>query len=301
MKCSNCGTINDNNAKFCLKCGNPLVNNGGELNNQVNNQPINNNVNVSQNVNPNQVGVEVSNPNNGTLQPNNNPVHQNNSMTIAEYIMYGINMLIKPYKTYKEKESKTSSTKFSLIFSAIIVFIMMFINIVKTMVSVIFVKSFDYHSLSYTSSISFENLKNINYFALIGKSLLAYILLVAGIAFIYYIACLILKKSNNFFKDLTLAASSLIPYIVIGMIIAPIMGMIWSPLSSIISNGGLIYSGLIFVNIINEDISFSNNDQKIYFHLLCLFLIVVIRYLMNRFLLTGFITTNVNDVLNYLK
>lgn len=299
MKCSNCGTINDLNSKFCLHCGSPLQNNN--FNNQVADSGIVNSYNESIQLSTNQ-GLNL---NNDLSQPNSNQTLNTSSIPndkdFKTYLMYGINMLIKPYKTYKEKESQTSNTKFSVIFGAIIAILMMLINLIKTMISCIFTKSFDIYSLSYTSSVNFANLKNLNYFTLIGKSLLAYALLIGGIAFIYYVVCLIFKKSNNFFKNLVIASSSLIPYIFISMIISPIVEIIWLPLATIISYGGIIYSSLIFINIINDDLSFSNVDNKIYLHFICLFLIIIIIYVINRFLLTSEISIDVNNILNYLK
>lgn len=306
MICPKCGANNIDGSSFCIKCGTNLK----EMP-QMTQQPINNM--PTQNVQPqnNQVAQMAAQPVTNIQQPviNNQPqtinqqpvINQNNANvnnSPLNYLTYIINVLLKPFKTFKEEETKLCNPKTSLIFSAIVAVAMMLITLFKAMISSIFVKTIDYSTYEYKTTVNFSQLKNLDWVGLLVKNLLIFAGVIVAIALIYYIVSLIFKKSTNFIKMLSVSATSLIPYIGLGMIVSPILGKIWTPLSIIATVTGAVYSLLIFINLMNEDLIFDNVDLKIYFHLICLSILGSAGYYLYMKLMFSSVSKDLNDLLN---
>lgn len=214
-----------------------------------------------------------------------------------DYLKSLVNFILKPVKSFKELEIVLQIPKVSIIISAIIAGIMMIVTLIKTMLSSIFTKQLDYSTFKYKTVVSLDGLKDLNYLSLIGKNLLIFAAIIAGIAGIYYVMSLIFKKNANFFKMLTISSISLIPLIIGGMIISPLLGFIWSPLSITVAILSIIYSILIFMNLINSTLEFKDTDMKIYFNLICLTIISVSSYYIFINVVLGSLTTSISSLL----
>ena len=223
MTCPNCGANNIDGSSFCIKCGTNLKD--VQVNINVNNapmqseQPMNN-----QQEQPVQRPVYNNQLQNNYQQPMNNQNNVNVSNAPLNYLMYIVAILLKPFKCFKEEEAKLCNTKTSLIFSSIIAGAMMLITLFKAMIAVVFTKTMDYSTFKYKTSVDFSRLKDLDWLSLIGKNLLIFAGVIVAIALVYYIVSLIFKKSTNFIKMLSISATSLIPYIVLGMIVSPLIG-----------------------------------------------------------------------------
>lgn len=297
MTCPNCGANNIDGSSFCIKCGTNLKD--VQVNINVNNapmqseQPMNN-----QQEQPVQQPVYNNQPQNNYQQPMNNQNNVNVSNAPLNYLMYIVAILLKPFKCFKEEETKLCNTKTSLIFSSIIAGAMMLITLFKAMIAVVFTKTMDYSTFKYKTSVDFSRLKDLDWLSLIGKNLLIFAGVIVAISLVYYIVSLIFKKSTNFIKMLSISATSLIPYIVLGMIVSPLIGKIWAPLSIFAMVIGAVYSLLIFINLMNEDLVFDSVDAKIYFHLICLSILGSAGYYLYMKLMVSSVSNNLNDLLN---
>lgn len=287
MNCSNCGTFNNEGSKFCIRCGNNLT----LINQPTSYQPINN----TQVVEPTSTNINLQNS-----QPISNE-QVNNTQSVSNeplsYFMYLIAVLLKPIQTFKEEESKLSNTKTSIIFSIVVAGIIMVVNLLKSMFSVVMTKTLDYSTFKYKTSFEFSNLKDLDYLSLIGKNFLIYLAIIFAIAGVYYLGSLIIKKSISFAKMLSVSSTSVVPYVVLGMVLSPILSKIWAPLGIVATVVGMVYSVLIFFNLINKDITFVKSDSRIYFNLSCLSILAVSGY----YIYIKFLTSNITDQLsNYL-
>ena len=304
MNCPNCGTENASNSSFCIKCGTKLIND------QVNNLSLSSNL-----IQNDGISVPNENYNQGivyqnikqaeNIQVNTNSM--NNGSTSVKtgnelnYFSYIIDILLKPIKTFKNEEKKFD-TKTSLIFSGIVAVMLMIINLIKNIFSVILVKKFDYNTLKTKTSIEFSNLKNLEWFDLIVKRLLLFAAIIAVIALVYYLAGLVIKKEANYTKNLSIVSSALIPYALIGMIAAPLLSNIYEELYLIILIIATIYSISIFITLINYSMKLENNDQTIYFHVICLSILIISSYyLYTKVLLTSFLESKISSSLNYFN
>lgn len=314
MTCPNCGANNIDGSSFCIKCGNNLketqqtapVNQEIMQNKQATPKVVQNEqitqINTVQNKQT--INIKPEKPvynqtqNNITESVIKNSQNTKNTNGQLNYVMYIIAILLKPFKAFKEEESKLCDTKTALIFSSIIAVGMMIINLIISMISAIFVKTLDYSTFKYKTEIDFSRLKDLDWLNLIGKNLLIYAGIIVAITGIYYIASLIFKKSANFIKILSISVTSLIPYVVLGMLISPLIGNIWEPLAVFSIIIGAIYSILIFINLINENLIFDNIDMKIYFHLICLSVLASTGYFILIKIIANGITNDLSNLIN---
>ena len=270
MNCNNCGTVNAPNSKFCIKCGSALVAEQPVQNvqPQVAEQPV-------QSVQP-QVAVQPQPVENVQPQVAVQPVVNNNVSTgTLDYVSFVIALLLKPFQAFKEEESKFNDIKVAGIFSGIVAALMMACGLLSSMISAMFVKTLDPSTFKFKTTFSFDGLKNLDYVSLIFKNLLIYAVIILIIAGVYYIGTLILKKTVSFSKLLAGTASSIVPCTLLSMLVAPILGKIWTPLSIIVLYVGFVYSIIIFVSLMNDLIGFESNDIKIKFNTICITILVL--------------------------
>lgn len=333
MNCSKCGSENILGSTFCIKCGADLRENVVKPPQQMYEQPNDNvqkneyiNLNTEQSIYNNQ-SIEQQNlnqtqPSYSQMQMNqtNMPSYQQASANRQEqlvnipktnsinvdnrplnYLMYIVAVLLKPVKCFKEEENKFNSAKTSIVFSSIVAIGIMLINLIKTMISTVFTKSFDYTTFKMKTSVDFSNLKNLDYLDLIGKQLLIYAGIILAIALVYYLASLVVKKQFSFTKMLAISATSVIPFTILSMIVSPLLGKIWAPLSVVALVIGIVYSLLIFITLINKDITFENGDSRIYFNLICLSILGSAGYYVYMKLLMSGLGSKLNDLLDFFS
>lgn len=304
MICPKCGNENINGSTFCIKCG---INLKELVSNQNINQQNNENVNVRQdeqiinNLNYNQVNQPTLNQVNNSKENNNQQKFEEAKKTAVHYFKYAKDVLLNPYKTFKEKEVELTGTKNALIFSGILAVVMMLITLLTAMITSIFVKELSAKTFELHTVVKFSNLGDLNYLVLIGRNLLIYAGIIAAIAGVYYIVSLIFKKESKFTKLLSISATSIIPFIALGMILSPILSLIWTPLSIIAKVGGLVYSILVFMSLIKEELSFETKDLEIKFHLICLTILGTIGYYLYIKLFMAVVNNGLNDLLNMFK
>lgn len=281
MICPNCGGENTEGSIFCVKCG----------------------INLKETTTQDE--IKTTEPNQKKEQLNNQSTNQQKfeevKKTAVHYFKYAKDVLLNPYKTFKEKETELTETKNALIFSGILAVVMMLITLLTAMITSIFVKELSAKTFELHTVVKFSNLGDLNYLVLIGRNLLIYAGIIAAIAGVYYIISLIFKKESKFTKLLSISATSIIPFIALGMILSPILSLIWTPLSIIAKVGGLVYSILVFMSLIKEELSFETKDLEIKFHLICLTILGTIGYYLYIKLFMAVVNSGLNDLLNIFK
>lgn len=281
MICPNCGKENTEGSIFCIECG----------------------INLKETTTQNE--IKTTEPNQKKEQLNTQSTNQQRieevKKTAIHYFKYAKDVLLNPYKTFKEKETELTETKNALIFSGILAVVMMLITLLTAMITSIFVKELSAKTLKLHTVVKFSNLGDLNYLVLIGRNLLIYAGIIVAIAGVYYIVSLIFRKESKFTKLLSISATSIIPFIALGMIVSPILSLIWTPLSIIAKVGGLVYSILIFMSLIKEELSFETKDLEIKFHLICLTILGTIGYYLYIKLFMVTVNSGLNDLLNIFK
>ena len=305
MICKNCGTSNDENSKFCIKCGNSLIetNNVGVAmpNTTMNNpleapttMPMGNNListpNIenpmamptmnNQPVTPN-VGNNATNATVPNTLNNSNPSNASNSK--FNFLTYFLAVILKPISSYEEEKDKFD-TKNTVILSIICVAFMTIINIISTIIFTARVSSL---ISGYSSSWDFSRIKYINFFQVFGKSLGGSVAVILAIAGAFYIGSLIIKKEVKFMKCLSIVVTSIIPVIIGYLLIAPILGLLWGVLQLIVSVVSIAYFIIILYELMNKELKLENN-MKVYFNLACFSTLIIVGYYVTlKFLLNS--------------
>lgn len=264
MICPKCQTDNSDNSKFCVKCGNDL-----KANNEVNNE-VKEEIKTEEKT---EVKVETSN------------------VKILEYFYIMLAVILKPFTAFQEELKKFESFKNSAIVSGIIAVIATIITLIKTIFNAIKVKNYWTGETSWVWS----NLKEVNYFKVIGTNLLIYLGIIIAIAGLYYIASLIVKKQPNFSKMVGISAISIVPTIVASLIISPIVSLIYSPLGMCVTLIGSIYSILIMYEVMNNEIGLEGN-VKIYFNLICISILGIAAYYLLMNVLLNSVSSSIGNI-----
>jgi len=271
--CPQCGMTNASNTKFCIKCGIGLQPDAMKV-------PQVATVEVEQNVTP--VAPQETFNNNVTSQFNNvqQPIYNNVSTNVQpsptatgkfNFFQYIIGAVLKPFDRFKKDEENLSSFKNVGVLSLIVVGFMTIIGLITTMINTVRVTSF------WTDEVEWvwENLKEIEYFKVIGQSLLIYAGVLLAISGIYFLASLVIKKEAKFPKLLGATVTAFIPFAIATSILSPLLSLIYSPLGICITIVGFIYTLVILLELINELIKIENKNTRIYFHLTCLSILII--------------------------
>lgn len=208
-------------------------------------------------------------------------VGKNNSFDLKETVMGCLSLILavalKPITALKNKIKDYSDFKSAGILVLFVALAEMIINLLGSMISVIFVKKVNFFSGETKFEVSFEGLKSLNYFDLIVKYTIGTLIIVAAVAGIYYIVAMIMKKNVNFFKVAAITAVSFVP-VCAASFVGIIIAYIYAPLAAFLVVAAFIYSFLIFINAIDGEVDFKDVDFKVYFHTICLTVMFIIAY-----------------------
>lgn len=261
MKCSKCGKELANDEKVCTECGT-------------------------------EVGSET-----GTEQRKFIPKTDFDfKALLLSCLTFILSVILKPISSLKEKLKDYSDVKNAGILVILISFGRMIINLLGSMISTIFAKEVNFWSGESKVVVSFDRLKNLDYFDLIIKQLFGFIIVVAAIAGIYYIVSIVMKKTVDYFKLVTITAVSFIPFFIVSSLVCVIVSYIYTPISLFIGVASFVYSLLTFVIAMDNEIDFKDSNFKVYFHTICLTGIFIVSYyvLSNSF-------SSIGSILNFLS
>ena len=264
--CLKCGGMNNKDTNFCVHCGNNIQINKLEETEVINTIPIQ--VNLENNERK-QFTETVQQPIYNNLS--NNEQIGNTKSDSLDFIKYIFGTILKPFDNFKKEEDKLNDFKNNGILALIIVGFMTIINLFRTMLDAVRVTSFWSKEVEWV----WKNLAEVEYLKEIGQSLLIYTGIMFAVSGVYFLACLVIKKDVKFVKMFGVAVTSIIPFALSTSIVSPLLSLIYSPLGICVNVVGTIYSFVIFIEIMNEIINIENKNTKIYFHLICLSILVI--------------------------
>jgi len=186
-------------------------------------------------------------------------------------------IFVKPASKGAEKLSKFDDLKSAGVLAAFIVIISTIINLLTTMASAIVTRTYSLTSGAIKTKIDWGNLNNVDYFKAIWQGLLYGAIAIAAIAGIIYIVALVMKKTTNYAKLLSIVAVSYVPALVVSLIGA-IVSTFAPEVGLIITTAGTIYSGAIIISSVNKEVSL-DGDKNIYFHSIVIVIIYIIAYI----------------------
>ncbi len=308
--CSRCGTVNAPNTSFCVRCRNPIqtqnqvqfnnnqINNGFVSQAYVQSQQTQQTQQTFQNKDLTSTMVNNTQNNNTTDMSNDQSLVSNqgiqNESSHINYFKYIFSSFIKPFDSFKKEEKALESFKSSAILTIIVVIFLMIINLVSTMIQSVRVTSFWNNEVQWV----WENLKNVQYFKVLGQSLLIYLGFILAIGLVYYLAGLVLKKEVKFPKVLSAVVTAVIPFALATFILSPFLSLIHAYLGVAITIIGFVYSLIILLELINDIIVIENKNSRIYFHLICLSILFISFIFIMYKLTIGSLTSNINSLMH---
>lgn len=221
----------------------------------------------------------------------------NEKISFGDYFSIVLEVILKPFTTFKEKLGKFSVFKNSAILALIISGITTIISLLSSMFNVIRVKSFDWSSGDYKTTWVWDNLQELNYIEIIGKNFLICLGVIFAIAVVYYIASLIVKKEVNFSRLVAVSTLAIVPVLVCSLILSPLVSLIWIQLAAPVVIIGFIYTFVLIYEGMNSEIEVKEN-MKYYFNLACLSVLLIAGYYLCVNLILSSITSEFSDLLN---
>ena len=295
MTCPNCGTNNVDGSSFCIKCGANLNPTQSTIQTSVETNQNVNNMNLQQQLQPQTNNAQTNN--NQQVQPI--ATETSSSASTLNYLMYIIAIILKPLKTFKEEESKLNNSKISFVLTFVVSGVMTIINLINTIFVTVRVANYSWTD-GYKYSWQWSNIKNIKWIEVIGRNFLIYAGIIFVVAIVFYLGGLIIKKQVSFIKLLSISATAVIPAIIGIMILSPLAGKIWSPLSIVFMVVGAVYSFVILYELINGELKLEG-DTKVYFNLICIGILAIVGYYAYMRLLMSSITGGLDNIMDYFK
>jgi len=186
--------------------------------------------------------------------------------------------VMKPLDSMEDSAKEFPDLKKTSVLAGIVALAMMVFNLFATMLSSMFVRSCDFWTGTCKTKFVLSELKNLDYLGLIFKNFLAYALIIFGLAAIYYIGSLILKKTLKYYKSLVIATLAIIPFAILNILVAPILGIVYGPLETFVSMFGTIYSISILFLAMKEEMKLQDSNKAVLYNAVVLTVSYIIVY-----------------------
>ena len=196
---------------------------------------------------------------------------------ITECFTFILACLLKPITAIKNKINDYADVKTAGILVILVSLCRMVIGLLGTMISAIFVKQRNFLKGTTSLDVSFDGLKNLDYFSLIVKQIIGFIIVVAVVAGVYYVVSCVMKKTVNYFKLVSITTVSFIPMFIAGFV-STIIAYIYAPIGAFIVFASLVYSVITFVRSMSDEIKLDDLNMMVYFQTICLTVIFIIAY-----------------------
>lgn len=195
--------------------------------------------------------------------------------------------IIKPFQTFKSN-SNIDSPKFAFTIVGITAVAMTILGVIARIVGAIVTK--EYSGKHEETVISTLGLKRADFLGVTFKYLLLYIGLLLVVAGVFYLANLVAKRQVTFGRFLTVATTASLPWL-IGTFLKSIFTTITyattdyselagkTPFGTYVATSlgviGLVYSIVIAVSLINNEMSFDDKSHALYFASIALAIVLV--------------------------
>lgn len=280
--CNICGTTNLDGTKFCVKCGNNLSSLGND--NLETKNTINSILSSTSEI--------VADVNEQSKVNVNSNMEINTKFDLFGYIK---DVILKPYEYFKKHEKQLENKNNVLILFIFVVGSLVLLSLISSMISSVKVTSLFTNETTWV----WQNLKNVEYFKLFIQNALVYTSILLLISGVYYLAALILKKSVNFIKIVSVVTTAMLPTIISLFVLFQILSLFSFVIGLIVALIGVIYSIVIMVELMNDIIYIDNKDIKIYFQVICWSInTIIVGYFVYRFVLVS-LTSGLGSLIGF--
>ena len=162
MNCPNCGTSNNVDSKFCLRCGQNLTSVQTPVEETLQTTETTLQGDSSQLINDTTTQSDNNSQMSG-LQPMNSYCSNAPKASFADYLFIILAVILKPFTAFKEELNKFNDFKNSAIMTLIVSSGATLFKLISTMINSVIVKSYDWSSGGYQTTWTWENLKKIEF------------------------------------------------------------------------------------------------------------------------------------------
>lgn len=294
MKCPKCGKDVKEGAKFCVGCGTSLT---SSVDNKTETEATKN-TETSQKVEA--VKEKVSTKMNEVKESAKKAADSDFMKMILASLMFLVNIILKPIKTLKSKIEEYADPKNGFILAGVVALATMIVRVIVSFIMALIQKQCSTPLFGKESCASFgEKLQSIDWMGITLKHLLIILISMFVVSGIYYVASLIAKKTANFMRLLTITAVSFVPACASMYLLTPICGWINFHFGVIVTIAGFVYSLVIFFSAIKDEFKFESDDKAVYFHLICVSVILIILYFVGYNVAANSVTSNPSSSFNW--
>jgi len=259
---------------------NPVQNNPAPVNNQQNNNQVA--------INTTKDKAEAVKANNGPdpLDNGKNPIPVNpvaegpKDVDLEKLDRYMVspkeclgvikNMLFKPGTTIIDCANKYRSLKSGLLFTLYFMIITAVLCLIGGAISSIFVKTYSNVLETFSISIDFNGIKNHNYLEDLFVMLFINYLPIIIMSLTYYLASFINSKGLSLGSYLSIVNIAFIPFLVIYNLVFRLVGLLSDSIAIIVLFGSVVYTIILSIIGIGDNLRFDNINIKIWYFLICL-------------------------------
>lgn len=200
--------------------------------------------------------------------------------------------ITKPSEALTKDIDQFANIKNSAIFAGLVVLLGVLINVITAMIVALntskIAKSIFGTSKTTKDGWNWDALGKVEYGSIIFKTILAYGLILAVGAGIYFVASSVAKKQANFSKLLAVVSLALLFYLVLAQVAGVLVMKASLQVGMFVSKIGLIYALVLAYEGLNFQIFGDKNDQaKILLNIASLAVIMIIFYYINKELMAS--------------
>lgn len=187
-----------------------------------------------------------------------------------------LSLLAKPSTTLKTELKRFDKIKDSVIFAGIVVGIAAILQTVVAAFASLSAQKGPSFSVG-RGSISIGGLgPRFEFAPYLMRSLVFYLLIVGGIALVYYLISNFMKLSASFSRLLGLAATAIVPYTAISIIFPRLFAYLYDPVGSVFVSLGLVYALLFIITGSDHELDLKEGNRRFHIHLIAIAIIAVI-------------------------
>jgi len=202
---------------------------------------------------------------------------------IKDYIIFVIAALLKPVTTFKTKLKVHSDFKTIGIFTAVVAFVAMILNLIHQIIAYVRIPVIEGAGWFGGGTVTghewyWGNMSELPWLNLIVRNFFIYLGIIVAIALVYFLAGRIVRKDAAFQRALSVATISAIPVILNAFILAPLLGWLHLHLAVMITVITLIYAFALLISGMNQELDLKDDDLRLYVNTACIAILLIIGY-----------------------
>lgn len=293
-KCPKCQAENEDAAKFCTKCGAELTpsESATDTANTATNQTATEatrtetpntpaaaaeTTSAAPAAKPSEAASTVSNPAAATAASQTtaeaNPTKPAGKM--PNFFSFIIAVMVKPVTALKDKIAQYSNIKNAAIMTVISAAFAMLCSLIAVIFNTVIVKRCSFFGGSCKTVVEWDNLGDLDWLRLTLFNFIAYAIVIALLAGIFFGLSRAFKKTQtNFCRMMTIFAVAIIP-MAAALLVGGLLALLSETVGALIISAGSLYGFYIFYEGINNEVELTG-DKKIYYNFLSIFALLVL-------------------------